>query len=97
MHSFTVSLQDGQSGRGQNLLEVGKQLLVTDLLNACLYIVMGHLKKKVDQEDVKIIANPGKCLNDLRSCLVCLDRISTGSIYQLKPAARFAATTTAPR
>jgi hypothetical protein len=62
VNSFTVSLQDGKSGRGHKLLEVGKQLLVTNLMNACLYIVMGHLKKKVYQEDVKIFANPGKCL-----------------------------------
>ena len=36
VNSFAVSLQDGNSVRGQKLLDVGKQLLVTNLMNACL-------------------------------------------------------------
>ena len=43
MDSFTLSFQNGNSRRGQKLLDVGKQRLVTNRMNACLYIVMGHL------------------------------------------------------
>jgi hypothetical protein len=43
MDSFTRSFQNGNSLRGQKLLDVGKQRLVTNHMNACLYIGIGHL------------------------------------------------------
>jgi len=58
MDSFSLSFQNGNSLSGQKLLDVGKQLLVTHRMNACLYIVMGHQSLPISRDVRPLFLRP---------------------------------------